>query len=433
MKIKCKVFLGVLFFIVFTKSWAQQIHPLIKRNGFKDFPPKVLLVPLVYGNPSIGKAILSLDFGAPYKSNLPTVIVVADGQQFYVQKDAMRELQANTFGNKVNVVGIITRGTTPAFINSCLNREGKPDWFKAWQIFNSDEWIEDIESVRKALVGDTGSIYLYGRSGGAYLVHQYLTKYAAHVTRAFTQSSVNPYLNAELGIGLDRFWSDLGEQDTILQAELKKALRLNANDRNGILMTLQRQHFFVTADKIGEARSTLIHKLAAGDTAFYRKMRKDYEVDEMTKMAVSKDIIPQNVRVIELIYPSGAFNIPDDGRVYPLAETQRNAVEPLIDILSSGRITLKPFNFAALHNCKTQVFVLAGRYDEAVDYRTNIALASEYPNHELFIANDNHVFSALSSTGLSKKIITSFYEAGLKTTLLGNTLYDAKKFRWTEE
>jgi pimeloyl-ACP methyl ester carboxylesterase len=394
---------------------------------------KTVTVPFVYEEPSLGHAPLTLDFGAPFQKNRPTVIVVADGQQYYVQQGAMKTLQESTFGPDVNVVGIISRGTTAAFIKASLNPEGSPDWQKAWRIFNSHEWIEDIESARKALVGENGQVYLYGRSGGAYLVHEYLTRHAAHVPKALTQSAVNPYLNAELGITLDRFWSELGDQDPPLQNELQAALRLHPEERIGILMALQRQHFFVSADKIADARAALIRKLADGDLAYYKQARRDYEVDAMTEMSRSNDIIPQNVRVLELIGPSGAFDRLGDGKIYPLAETQAHAIQPLLDLQKSGKIRLKPFDFAALHRCYTQVFVLSGRYDEAVDYRTNIALASGYPRHELFIANDNHVFSALSSSGTSKKIITSFFSTGIGSSQFTKTLAEAHKYRWSEE
>jgi pimeloyl-ACP methyl ester carboxylesterase len=394
---------------------------------------KTVTVPFVYEEPSLGHAPLSLDFGAPFQKDRPTVLVIADGQQYYVQPGGMKALQESTFGSGVNVVGIVTRGATAAFIKASLNSDGKPDWQKAWRIFNSQEWIEDIESARKALVGENGSVYLYGRSGGAYLVHEYLTKHATHVSKAFTQSAVNPYLNAKLGITLDRFWSELGEQDPLLQQELRQALHLHPEERIGILTTLQRQHFFLASDKIVEARATLIHKLASGDLAFYKQARKDYEVDDMEAMAQSTDIIPQDVRVLELIGPSGAFDRLGDGKIYPLAETQAYAIQALLDLQKSGKIRLKPFDFAALHRCYTQVFVLSGRYDEAVDYRTNIALASGYPRHELFIANDNHVFSALSSSGTSKKIITSFFSTGIGSSQFTKTLAEAHKYRWSEE
>jgi pimeloyl-ACP methyl ester carboxylesterase len=389
-------------------------------------------VPLSYEEPSLGTGQLSLDYAAPFDPAKPTVLVIADGQQFYVRAGAMKELQQSTFGEAVNVVGVITRGTTPAFINATLNSNGKPDWLKAWKVFNSEEWIRDIESVRKALVGEQGRVDLYGRSGGAYLVHQYLAQHSDRVERVFTQSAVNPYLNAELGISLDTFWSDLGKKDASLQVQLQSALKTHPDERIGILMTLQRQHFFVSADKVDAARADLIQALAAGNMVAYRTARKDYEVDDMAEMYASKDIIPQDVRVLELIAPSGAFDRLGDGALYPLAETQAFEIKPLLDLLHAGKITLPPFDFAALHRCAADVFLLAGRYDEAVDYRTQIALASSYPHHFLFIADDNHVFSALSTGGASRNLISSFFAQGTQSLAFTKASRESQRYRWIE-
>jgi hypothetical protein len=90
------------------------------------------------------------------------------------------------------------------------------------------------------------------------------------------------------------------------------------------------------------------------------------------------------------------------------------------------------FDFAALH-CPAEVFVLAGRYDEAVDYRTEIALASQYPKHVLFIADDNHVFSTLTSNGVSLKLISSFFSTGINSTASTAAMFEARKYRWSEQ
>ena len=399
----------------------------------RSIAPATIRVPLSYEEPAFGTAELALDYAAPFDPAKPTVLVIADGQQFYVRTGAMKELKESTFGGAINVVGIITRGTTPAFIDATLSRDGKPDWQKAWKVFNSGEWVRDIESVRKALVGEQGRIYLYGRSGGAYLVHQYLSQYPDHVERVFTQSAVNPYLNAELGISLDTYWSDLGKQDSALQGQLQSALKAHPEERIGILMTLQRQHFFVSADKIASARADLIRAIAAGNMGAYRTARKEYQVDDMAAMYASKDIIPQDVRVLELIAPSGAFDRLKDGGLYPLAETQAFEIKPLLDMLHSGKITLPPFDFAAIHRCAADVFVLAGRYDEAVDYRTEIALASAYPYHFLFIANDNHVFSTLTDSGNSKHLISAFFAQGTKSQAFAKAVRDSQPYRWVEK
>lgn len=394
---------------------------------------RTLTVPIVYEDPAAGAARLTLDFAAPFDPSKPTVLVIADGQQFYVRPNGMKELEESVFGDGVNVVGIVTRGTTPAFIHATLNAAGKPDWSKAWKVFNSAEWVNDIESVRKNLVGEGGQIELYGRSGGGYLVHQYLARYGQHVNRAFTQSAVNPYLNAELGISLDLFWSDLGRQDPALQKELQSALAAHPKDRIGILMTLQRQHFFVSSTEIATARSALIHALAKDDMETYRKARREYQVEAMDAMYASTDIIPQDVRVLELIAPSGAFELLNDGELHPLAETQAFEIRPLLNLLGTGAIHLEPFDFAALHRCPAEVFVMAARYDEAVDYRTEIALASAYPKHVSFIANDNHVFSALTSSGTSKRLISSFLVGGMNSKEFRAAQQMAVTYRWNEK
>jgi hypothetical protein len=184
----------LLFFFIFLSVAASA------GGQTSGGPPATLQVPLIYEEPSGGTAVLSLDYGAPFDPRKRTVLVIADGQQFYVRSGVMKELKQSTFGDTVNVVGIVTRGTTPAFINATLGANGKPDWIKAWKVFNSSQWIHDVEAARIALVGKQGRIDLYGRSGGAYLVHQYLSKYPEHVDRVFTQSAVIPSLNAELGI-----------------------------------------------------------------------------------------------------------------------------------------------------------------------------------------------------------------------------------------
>src|SRR5579872_1648607 len=70
-----------------------------------------LSVPLDYSHPNAGSASLAYELGASFDAHKPTVIVVADGQQFYISAGQTAELQRKLFGPDVNVVGLITRGT----------------------------------------------------------------------------------------------------------------------------------------------------------------------------------------------------------------------------------------------------------------------------------------------------------------------------------
>lgn len=411
---------------------AALIHA--SRGNAQTVEPtgRTIQVPIEYENPGNGNAPLYFEFGAPFDKNKPVILVITDGQQFYVRNGAMKALQESTFGSAFNVVGIVPRGGTPEFIKAALAPNGQPDWLKAWHVFNSSQWIEDIESVRKAIVGEKGTVFLYGRSGGAYLAHQYLAKYGAHVQRAFTQSAVDPFIAHDLRIGLDRFWSELATQDRNLQSLLKSALEKHRKDRLEILMTLQRQHFYVSAENLAAARRDLIQALDSGDAAVYQRLRKEYAVDEIIKMSESNDIIPQNVRVVELIYPSGAFQTANDGAIYPLIETQRHFLEPLLSLIDAEKIPAPSFDPSGDHQLQTEVFILAGRRDEAVDYRTSIALAYRYPKHFLFIADDNHVYSKLVETGTSKQLIQSFFRSGLDSEDFGSAVRNAAPYRWQE-
>jgi pimeloyl-ACP methyl ester carboxylesterase len=97
---------------------------------------------------------------------------------------------------------------------------GHIDWLLAYDILRSQEWIDDIEAVRKAVVGSTGQISLYGRSGGSLLVHQYLAKYPDNVRMVFTQAAVNRFIDAEFRLNSDHFWDEIGQYDRSLQSVL---------------------------------------------------------------------------------------------------------------------------------------------------------------------------------------------------------------------
>jgi hypothetical protein len=392
---------------------------------------RTILVPIDRSAAQSRSAALTLDLGAPLDPRKPTVIVVEDGQQFYVRKGAMAALRQSLFGNTVNVVGLVPRGSTDAFVRAALDAEGRPDWRKAWRIFNSNEWIEDIETTRASIAGASGPIYLYGRSGGAYLVHQYLAKYGNRIARAFTQSAVDPQLNRELGIPLDTFWDELGHQDASLQPKLLQALRRAPNDRTAILLALQRQHFFVAPADLPAARAKLITTLARGDRRTLQADRKAYQVDDVLRRASSNDIIPQDVRVVELLYPAGAFDEARKPGVHPLTQSQSYFTKPLLDLIGARAIAAPAFSLAPAHTTQTEVFVLAGYEDEAIDYRTSIALAAAYPRHTLFIADDNHVFERLVKAHQDRAIVQSFFRYGLESPELQRTLNAAAPYRWS--
>ena len=345
----------------------------------------------------------------------------------------MAALQRSLTGDDTNVIGIVGRGFTPEITKLAVGADGRTDWRKAWQLFNQNQWIEDIEDVRKAVVGAKGTVLLYGASGGASLVHHYLLHHGDFVTRAYTESPGNSFMNGELGITSDHFWSEIGESDPTLRPLLLQALAKHPAQRLRILLTIQRQHFFVTDDSLPDARATLIRALAGGDDTVLEAAAKEYQVDPIIDYFTSAAGAAIAVREFELIYPTGGFDAVSDATVHPYIEAMLHFTKPLVELARAGAIAMPPNDFTAAHRLDTEVFLMVSRWDEAADYRTAIALAYSYPRHALFIADDNHVFAKLTKSGLRQRFPRTFLSHGLNSAELRALLSQAKPYRWREQ
>jgi hypothetical protein len=198
-----------------------------------------------------------------------------------------------------------------------------------------------------------------------------------------------------------------------------------------MLLALQRQHFFVPEDHEADERRRLILAFANGHDATYADLLKKYQVGDITALLESNAAIPQNVRVLELIGPSGEFESPS-APVSPLIDPQKTFAAPLIALEHEGRISDAPLDLRRARTLRTELFVLAAREDEATDYRTSIALAYSYPRHLIFIANDNHTFLKLAGDGEDGRLIRAFFAGGLQSPGLQAELAAADRYRWRE-
>src|SRR5262245_508637 len=170
-------------------------------------------VPLDHARPDSRRADLGYELGAAFDAAKPTVLYVTDGQQFRVTPGRVAAIQKDLFGDAFNVVATYGRGATEAFQRAAMREDGSVDWARAWTIFRAEQWVEDLDAVRRAVVGREGKVVVFGTSGGALLAHQYLARYGRHVTRAFTSATVDPWVVAQLGLTTDRFWSEISGQD----------------------------------------------------------------------------------------------------------------------------------------------------------------------------------------------------------------------------
>ena len=391
-----------------------------------------LRVSLDHEQPSGPTIELYYELGAPFDRDLPTVLVVADGQQFYLHRGAMPELQARLFGPGFNVVGLVGRGLTPEAVKAVLTPDGRPDWERAWRLFRASQWIEDLEDLRTTLVGRRGRVLLFGQSGGSLLVRQYLAVHGDRVRRVVTAVPVEPFLVGEMGLATDRFWEEIGAGGRELQDAMQSAIARFGADRLTLAMTLQRQNFFVPPDRINEERARLIRALAAGDTDAYAHARDEYQVAEAKALLDLSEGIPSRVRLYELFQPSGGLARLAGSGFHPDIENQRNFAAPLLDLMARGRIEAPALDRSAFHRLATEILVIGGRWDHTVDYRTVFVQAAGYAHGTLFLADDDHMLGRLKAGGDLARLSAVFLRDGPASEAWREALARAAPLRFSE-
>lgn len=146
----------------------------------------------------------------------------------------------------------------------------------------------------------------------------------------------------------------------------------------------------------------------------------------------TSEAIPIRVRLFEFLQPIAVEDRLEGERLYPDLEVLYNIARPMMELYDRGTITVADFDRAALHELRTEVLVLAGRWDHTVDYRCAIALAASYPKGLLFIADDDHMFGRLKEGDRFHHLVQAFLGSGLRGDELGDALQQVEADRWRE-
>lgn len=386
-----------------------------------------LRVPLDHARPTGDQFTLRYGLLSAFDARRRTVFVVADGQQFYVTPEAFAPSVGPIFGDAFNVVGVFGRADSPE-VQTRVGAGSAIDWAQAYRLLKAEQWIDDLDAVRRALLGPEGRIGLYGRSGGAFLVHQYMARHGRFADRVFTQAAVNPFLEARLRLSSDRFWADLSVDD---RSRLSQLLASGRYPRNRIANLFQRQNFFVDRAELAAARTALITDLADGRADRISARKAEYQIDALAKLDATPRGVATHVRLFEFFAPVAPLFRQDAAALHPDVEVSAAFAEPVMRLLRSGSIAMPRMDFAALHALPAQVFMIAGRWDHTCDYRTQIALASSYPASELVLLDDDHVFHRLQESGQVAPLVRAVFEG------FGSPAYAAARakietLRWTE-
>ena len=231
------------FFQIFCQQPnSGKINPETNRYPVEDFYNRIIELPVNYNNPKEGTFHLYYQITSNFNYKRPTIFFLYDTQQEYGKPGKVDKLAKDYgFYDLFNVVRYQMRGRKYSFINF-KNADSTVNWEKAYYGFSSKQVIEDIERIRLDLFSkepDT-KIYMYGRSGGGYLVEEYLVKYSKHVKRAFIESACNPLIMKNLGYIESKYlYNTLNNIDSSLYTKLKLVIKKNTVPTSQLLWILK--------------------------------------------------------------------------------------------------------------------------------------------------------------------------------------------------
>ncbi|HYG29642.1 MAG TPA: hypothetical protein VD887_05435 [Allosphingosinicella sp.] len=408
---------------------AMSVRAAAQRRGEEATAPLLQVeVSLDHDRPGLGRFPLRCEWGAEPRSRRPTVVVVADAQQYFVRPGGAARLQRDLFGDTLNVLAIVGRSRAPE-LEPLILRDGGPDWEAAYRLLNWRQWARDADAVLRQLDLGEREFGLYGRSGGAHLIHQLLTLRPDLRGRAYVQAAVNHPLDVAWGLGADHLWEQLSASDPAATRDLAAWLERRPTRRRDLVLVLQRQHFFETIEALPAARLTAVRAFLRGDDAAIAGMRERYQIAAIEQSRGTLEGIGAAVRVYEFASP----HADPRARAAPLrpdVEALFHYAHPLAEAGYRPPVTVT--DWPRLRDQRMAVLQVAGRHDHTADYRTQIGLAGLTRGARLLLLDDDHVFKRWTAAGTQPALIRAFFGEGMESNAFRSALAAVEPLRWRE-
>lgn len=385
-------------------------------------------VPLDHFQPRLGRFPLRCEWGAPPRRGRPTVVVVADGQQYFVRPGGAARLQRGLFGDRLNVLAIVGRSRAPELERFVLPGT-RPDWQAGYRFLNWQQWARDVEAVIRHLGLGPRQLGLYGRSGGAHLIHQLLTLRPDLRGRAYVQAAVNHQLDVAWGLGADHLWEQLSTSDATASRDLAAWLERRPERRRDLVLVLQRQHFFETLEALPVARMAVVRAFLNGDDSAIAEMRERYQINAIEQSRSTLEGIGGGVRVYEFAAPHADPRM----RAAPLrpdVEALFHYAHPLAE--TGYRPAVAATDWSRLRDQGMEILQVAGRHDHTADYRTQIGLAGLTRGSRLLLLDDDHVFKRWTAAGTQPALVQAFFREGMESDAFRSALAAVEALRWRD-
>lgn len=383
-------------------------------------------VPVDHDRPAAGTFRLSCEWGAAPVPNKPTIVLVADAQQYFLRPGGAARLQESLFGRDANILGIVGRSRSDALARLVM-RPGGVDWALAYRLLNWTQWARDLERVIDMLRLEAHGLGLYGRSGGAHLIHQMLTLRPATNARALVQAAVNHELDVRWGVRADHFWEQFSGSEPATARQLADWLVQHSAQRRDLVLILQRQNFFETLDELPAARLRAVRAFLGADDRAIADMRKRYQVDALDQSRATFEGVGSTVRVYEFAAPYSYPRMSSEP-LSPDVEALFYYSEPLPRLRPSVHFA----DWERLRAQSSDVLQVAGRRDHTCDYRTQIGLNGLTRRSRLLVLDDNHVFQRWAATGREPAFLQSWFAGGWESAGFQTELAAIADLRWHE-
>jgi pimeloyl-ACP methyl ester carboxylesterase len=321
-----------------------------------------------------------------FYKNKNITFLLTDGQMQLVSTKTDFQFFENVLrGNSYVLIGV--RGHSPILFPE-VYKEGKVDYEKALQLFNSDQQVEDIEYVRldlikKGILGKDDKINIFGASGAGVLAQQYLSKYGANVNRVILESTGAPDLSRQFGIKYSPDFEDFNHDGAMI---LKQILDKKSTDKQSLSNILYQTGRTEKSPK--EAQLELLEKLQNGSGLFSYKFKPITNLSVLDYMIKPPSEIMARIRWFELVgYDLMKYNNEKETNL--LYELSSKLVSDVLEYHKNNKIPAKEFNINR-SEFLGEVLILKGTKDVVFSDEINRKIQQTYPNAKLLLYDDGH-------------------------------------------
>jgi pimeloyl-ACP methyl ester carboxylesterase len=337
-----------------------------------DYYHRYIQVPVSYEHPGWGQFDLYYELCSDYEEGKPTLIVPTDGQRTFSQV-GWADRYKRDFKTSLNVVTYEYRGMYCSGMDWLQKKDR--DWVKIYESLKSDNVVEDIERIRKDLLGDE-KIHILGGSGTAMIGLKYMAKYHSHAGRAFLMSFFKDARgSSESGI---MFFEDFLKENG-LGAIFQEITQTEKVPQEQLLFLIQRLLYYDQTEAV-----ELIKGVHAGDLTLYNRFTKQLGTVDYFIRSSQKYKPWGVVFMYETNIPTSKDGSPDIN--YPFLKEG----EMLAQLAEEGSIPDEKFDIENLDKISNEILLIGGTLDQVAPISETMRIHKQLPNSKFAVFDAYH-------------------------------------------